>query len=800
MNIIKFMRSKHIQLLFLIFFMLSTLSSFLWVLSDALKSNFNFTASEVLGADGSLESNQPIPNDIYHLAKPYPIKFSETINFTSMAIAEKQSTLVHVRAIENTYPLKGEVKIKINNQILTQVKLGPNQIWIDEALKTRLGVNFSDSIQLGQHVFQVSGIILSEPARAGMANMLAPKIMIRMNDLKKTELIQPYSRVLYQLFIEAEDKSFDDFKQKVKKSYPGLKMYSTKEGRPFANSIFNMAERYLGIFIVVTVLLSGVGMLALSKAYAADMLPMIALLRTFGSSTKKIRSIYFYGFLFFGIGAIFLALALALSGVIVLHAYYPEYIYVSARSIMSLSFLKVASIQLMTSLVILFGFGFAPIIQALKISPLYLFRKEVNYFSAWPSYLSATVAVLFLLVAYLKDYTDVLMLFSYLLIFSVIIYFLFYSVLGLARLMPMNITSVLIQSRKQENTVLITNFSVLFLLSGLLWAIFNDYFANWLNSIPNDAPNQFMINITDNNKNEIIAYWKKQGINLQLSPMLTARLKSVNNEPRSYFRPLNLSYMNLLPEDNTIILGKKWDTHLSGESVITIEQNFAKNIQANVGDVLVFNIAGQEVSGKILNIRNLKWESFKPNFFVIFPEGVLESFPKTYITSLYLPANQLIKTTEFLKQFPGVSLIDIKLSLDQVKTVLIKVISGLKYLMFVLFVLAFLVYYAMLSIRFYERQYENALLRSMGSSQGLLRKIICIEYGLIGLLSGGFGMVGGIILAILLSKRLSISYDPTWMGIVIGAGLGSVLTMLIGGLTTYKVANTSPLILLKEEI
>lgn len=799
MSIIRLMRSKHILLLFLIFFILSTLSSFLWLLTDALQRNFNFTASEVMGADGSIESNQILPQEIYTVAKKYSITLSKTINFTSMAIAKNSSALAHIRAVEQNFPLKGKVQIqKENEQKIDNPKLNPNEIWIDEALRARLGVNLSDELQLGKSYFKITGIILSEPVRAGMAFMLAPKMIINLADVDKTGLIQPYSRVLYQLFIEGNAQNFRQFTQEVKQQFNKLKVYSVQEGRPFANSVFNLAERYIGIFIVLTVILSGLGMIVLAKAYAAENILTIALLKTFGCRIQTIRKGYFYGFLFFGLSAVMGSIILAVLGIAILHTNYPEYISFSPMYLISFAFFKIMFMQIVSSLLILYGFAFVPIIQTLKISPLYLFRKEVAYQSAWPVYVSAMGAIILLLLLYVQNYIDALMLFSYLLLVSVFLYFLFYFILGLVRFAPLSVSSLLIHSRKSENSLLVTQLSVLFLLSGLLWAIFNDYFGNWLNSIPANTPNQFMINITDSNKDKIEAFWQKAGVKLNLSPMLTARLISINSQSRTYHRSLNISYMNELPEDNKIVEGAGWGQQWSQEQVISIEQNFANNVQAKLGDTLTFDIGGQKISGKVKNIRSLKWESFKPNFYVIFPEKVLENFPKTYITSIYLPQNQLGKTSEFLKQFPAISIIDVKLSLEQVTLVLTKVITALKYILAVIFSLVCLVYFAMISLTFLARQYESALLRSIGASKGELRKLVLAEFGLIGGLSGGFGMFSAIILAILLSKRLNITYFPSWEYVIYGAGLGASLTILIGWLTTYKVINASPMILLRE--
>lgn len=794
------MRSKHIRLLFTIFLMLSTTSTFLWLMSDVLKRNFNYTASEAIGADGTVESNQPLPKGLIDMAKSYDIVLSQALNFTSMAIAEKNTALAHIRAIEQNFPLKGSVKIvSKNNEISEHAKLEKDQIWIDTALKNRLDVMINDAVQLGDHVFHIAGIILSEPIRAGSSFMFAPKIMMRVEDLEKTKLIQPYSRVLYQLFIQADDKTFSTYTHEIKNKFTNLKVYSVQEGRPFANSIFNLADRYLSIFIILMAILSSLGMIVLSEAYAKENVMLIALLKTFGYGQKRIQGLYLSGFIVFGAGSIAVAMLLAITGIMGLHFLFPDYFGFNLSYMKSMNFIKVASSQILALIIILFGFGFFPIIRALKIPAIYLFRKEKLFDSIWPVYLSSIGIILILLLLYIQNYIDVLMLFSYILIAGSILYLVFYFLLLWTQAWGSNLNKILSNSRNLQNTVLATKFSVLFLLVGLLWAISSDFLGSWLESIPENTPNQFMINITDNNKKGIEDYWKNNGVNITFSPMLTAKLKAVNDKTSAFHRNLNLSYMNNLPEGNQKIEGIDWGIGLNGQPVISIEQNFANNIQAKLGDILTFDIGGQEIKGKIVQIRSLKWESFKPNFYVIFPENILEKFPKTYLSSIYLSTEKSGKTTDFLKRFSSISLIDINLTLNQVKTILSKVITVLNYLIAVMLILACLVYYAIISINFFERHYESALLRSMGASKATLRQLILIEFGLIGALSGGCGSLGAIILAMLLSERLSITtYSPNWLFILFGTIVGAVLTMLIGWLSTYKTIHTSPLILLKE--
>ena len=49
---------------------------------------------------------------------------------------------------------------------------------------------------------------------------------------------------------------------------------------------------------------------------------------------------------------------------------------------------------------------------------------------------------------------------------------------------------------------------------------------------------------------------------------------------------------------------------------------------------------GETVSATVSSFRTVEWDSFSPNFFMVFSPGVLEPYPATFITSLYVEEDQ----------------------------------------------------------------------------------------------------------------------------------------------------------------
>ena len=181
-------------------------------------------------------------------------------------------------------------------------------------------------------------------------------------------------------------------------------------------------------------------------------------------------------------------------------------------------------------------------------------------------------------------------------------------------------------------------------------------------------------------------------------------------------RDSNLSWTDTLQADNRIIEGNFWNG-TPAQPEVSVELDFGQELGLSLGDELGFNIAGETVSATVTSFRTVEWDSFSPNFFMVFSPGVLEPYPATYITSLFVDEKDRGAVLDLMRQFPSVTAIDLDAMLGQVRDVMDKAALAVQ-AVFVFTLLAGLtVLWAAVQATRDERRYESAMLRTFGASR-----------------------------------------------------------------------------------
>ena len=262
-------------------------------------------------------------------------------------------------------------------------------------------------------------------------------------------------------------------------------------------------------------------------------------------------------------------------------------------------------------------------------------------------------------------------------------------------------------------------------------------------------------------------------------------------------RELSLTWTDELPEDNKILAGSWWEPTQSPS--VSVEKKLADSLKIKLGDQLTFSIDNQLVSVAVSSLRELRWDTMKPNFYMIFSPGVLNQFPSTFITSFYLPESQKDFLNTLVKKYPGITVLEVDLILKQFKTLLMQLTQAVNYLLYFALMAGFTVLFAAVYATLDNRIYEGAILRTFGANKSFLRKTQWIEFGLLGLISG--------ILAVLISQSIVyalyryvmvIEYQFSFsMGLMIPL-IGSVFVSLVGFLGVKRVLNHPPLRVLRE--
>ncbi|HPY41283.1 MAG TPA: hypothetical protein PLM98_12250, partial [Thiolinea sp.] len=361
------------------------------------------------------------------------------------------------------------------------------------------------------------------------------------------------------------------------------------------------------------------------------------------------------------------------------------------------------------------------------------------------------------------------------------------------------------QSRRSVLLVVVFAMGLFTLL--LLTALRTDLISRWQASVPADAPNYFLINIQTTDQANLEAFFKQRAMQATLYPMIRGRLVEINQHAvtaenyskqeakRMLDREFNLSSFADFPASNSLVAGQWFDANTQGFS---IEKGIGETLGFKLGDSLTFDIAGQRFTETITSVREVRWDSMQPNFFVIAAPGLLLDKPYTLITSLHVPADQPELIPALIRKFPSITAIDTSAILGQVRSLVEQATLAVQGVFAFTLVTGLLVLWSALQAQKPERQREIAVLKSLGASSQLLRKRIVLEFLLLGGLAGGLAGVLTMVAANWLGYSmfdLQPSLNP-WL-VLLGSLLGAGLVASAAWLNLRSLLNVAPMVLLK---
>ncbi|HEX7374652.1 MAG TPA: FtsX-like permease family protein, partial [Steroidobacteraceae bacterium] len=369
-----------------------------------------------------------------------------------------------------------------------------------------------------------------------------------------------------------------------------------------------------------------------------------------------------------------------------------------------------------------------------------------------------------------------------------------------------------ISRRGGDSIVQIVAFGLGFMVLLLLALVRNDLLRDWKASLPQGAPNYFMINIRPEEGAAVRAFFADRGLPpTELVPMVRARLASINGVAVSQIafhsdrakefveREANLTYTKRLREDNKIVAGAWWKEGDGGGARVSVEQDYAERLGIGLGDTLAYDVAGEMVSARVTSLREVRWDSFQPNFFVVFSPGVLEQVSGTLITSVHVEPSQRPALVDLVKQFPEVTIIDIDALLSQVRDVMDKATLAVQYVFLFTLLAGLMVLLAAVQATRDERRYESAMLRTLGASRKVVFQGVAAEFIVLGVLAGLLAATGATIVGYFLANEVfNLKYTPDPWVWVIGVVGGAVLVGTAGVLAARSVVTQPPIATLRQ--
>jgi putative ABC transport system permease protein len=253
-------------------------------------------------------------------------------------------------------------------------------------------------------------------------------------------------------------------------------------------------------------------------------------------------------------------------------------------------------------------------------------------------------------------------------------------------------------------------------------------------------------------------------------------------------------------EDNQLLAGRWWTPEDYGKPLVSISSEYQETLQLKLGDELTFDVAGETLIVKVASIRKIRWDSFRPNFFLVFPPKLLDGAAGTYMTSVFLTAAQRPALADLVRQFPTVSVFDVDAILKQIREIIDRASLAVQYVFLFTLAAGIVVLLAAVQSTRDERRYESAMLRTLGASRSTVLQGVAAEFSALGFLSGSLAAFGATGIGWVLARRLfslQFAIDP-WVWVV-GLVCGTLLVGLSGTLATRRVVNTPPIITLRDD-
>jgi putative ABC transport system permease protein len=328
--------------------------------------------------------------------------------------------------------------------------------------------------------------------------------------------------------------------------------------------------------------------------------------------------------------------------------------------------------------------------------------------------------------------------------------------------------------------------------------------VDWRASLPGDVPNYFFVNIAPDERVDFQRELLAQGAKLErMLPMVRGRLTAINGQsvaelrfqgPRGRGfadREQNLTWASELGDDNRIVAGHWWGGEDQAKPLASVAVEYRDSLGLKLGDRLSFDIAGEPLEVTIASFRLVKWDSFRPNFFIVFPPGLIDSAAGTYMTSAYLtPTGSAM--AQLVHRFPGVSIFNIGDLLAQVRAVIDKAVTAVQSVFLFTLLAGFTVLLAAVQSSRTERRYETAILRVLGASRSMILSSVLTEFSLLGALSGLLAASGAALAAAALAHSLDLKYHFDAGFWVFGVCASLLVVGAAGFLSTRSVVNASP--------
>ncbi|HRP86613.1 MAG TPA: FtsX-like permease family protein [Gammaproteobacteria bacterium] len=776
--------------------------------TDRVAQGVQSRSAEVLAADLVLRSNRVIPDERETLAAGLRLATARTASFPSVVLAGEQSALADIEGVEEGYPLRGSLRVSSRIDAESETVRAvppPGEAWADPRLLARLDADVGQVVRLGRIELTVTRLLDYRPDQGFSFAELAPTLLVNHADVAASGLVAPGSRVSYRLLLAGPPAALAAYRDRVELGV-GERLRGIEDAQPEIGNAVERAGRFIGLASLVSALIAAVAVAMAARRFAHRRMDTVALMKCVGASRRFVLVAMLSQLLVVGLGAAMIGLGLgwlAQEGLVRLLADL-------VGDQLPPPTLAPAIGGVVLAAIVLAGFALVPIIELCRTPPGRVLRRDLLPPAAGPLVLygAAIGGVLALLAWQVRDATLV----GWLALGTAAV------VLGLAGggWLLVQAASRLrgggaawryglanVSRRGRDSIIQVGAFGIGLMVLLLLTLVRSGLLEQWRATLPPEAPNRFLINIQPHEADGVREFLAQRFGGGELTPLIRARITAINGRPaaeielatpraqRFLDREANLSWAREPASDNRVVAGRWWPT--DDEAEVSVEVDFARDLGMSLGDRVEFDVAGERLEVKVTSLREVQWDSFNPNFFMVLPPGLMRDYPLTYISSVYVDRERRGDVLELVRSYPSVTVIDIEAAIEQVRAVMDQASLAVQYVFLFALGAGILVMLAVVQSTREERLYESAMLRTLGARRSVVLAGVAVEFAALGMISGVLAAAGATGVAWLLAERVfQLDFTPDPMVWLAGLAAGLFVVGATGVLATRTVVTHPP--------
>ncbi|GAB4167309.1 MAG: FtsX-like permease family protein [Wenzhouxiangellaceae bacterium] len=773
-----------------------------------LEAALDRSAGEWLAADAVIESRQRPDPSHAERAVEMGLVTTTTASLSTVVYTPERSLLFQIKAVGRDYPLRGRVRIADDADGPDRsVASGPSpgRIWVDSEGLRRLGAAPGEGLQIGRVEPEVEAVLRSDPDAGDGPIQFAPGLIMAMEDLEPAGLLGPGARVRWKLLVAGPRERVEAYVEQTRmRLAPGERLRTAQDAESRTGQALAQARRFLAASALVAVLLAAVAIWQSAWRFAGSQQDSVALLKVFGADGGLIARALAGLLLWLVLGALIAGALLGYAAQAWIAA------LVSGQSGPSLPPADPGALWAVAPGMLLLAAGFAlpPLLALHRVPPMRVLRadpgRSAPRIRLWG--LIALGAGLGLAVVQIGDLQLGMLVLGGALAAVAVLALAAWALLwsaarladgarGVARLALAGL------ARRRWQAVLQISALGLGLTALLTLAVVrSELVAQWQASVPDQAPDHFLVNIQREQLELLRTGLEAVGVaQLQIRPITNAQLIAINDQapPADRFTgQVNLSWAETLPPANTVIAGRFFSAGARGE--LSVARRWAERVGVGLGDRLNFDVGGRVLETRITSIRSVDWDSFNVNFFLLLTPEDGRALPHQYVASFRLPDGAGAALDRLLRQLPNVSLIDVGALLERVLEVIDRISRIAEWVFGFVLAAGLLVLLAVIESTRDHRRTEVALLRALGAGDSMIRGSVLIEYGAMALVAALVAVCAAAVIGGLMATWVfGFGYRPSIALLATALGVSVPLVVGAGWLGHRRILRTPPMRLLR---